>query len=129
MNIVYYIFKTTRKRRKTNEKDNFGRIDFLLFSVPAWAVEDFQRKVIVKTNSIDITEKVKGTHRYRAGWVYAIYTIDIPTLKEVVEDVAQDYQQLDPWVADNTGGMHTSYSVDGQQVIVFIQDEVLIITK
>lgn len=101
----------------------------LLLTSTTWAAEKFQREVVTKTKSIDITEQIKTTPQYRAGWVYAIYTIDFPRLKDIIEYVAQDYEQLDPWVVNTTGGISTSYNVGGTPVIVYIQDQVLIIAK
>lgn len=101
----------------------------LLFAPKVWAADDFKNELFTKIGALEVTEQVKGTEQYRKGWAYGFITIDFKDLKDIVEYVAQDYEQVDPWTLMDSGDVYTSYIMHEQAVVIYIKTPFIIIAK
>ena len=102
---------------------------FVLFlATPVWGVETLKNELFIKTGTVEITNKVRGTEHYRQGWFYGVTQADFQDLKDLTTYVAQEHEQVEPWTVTDDAA-YTSYKVRGVPVIIYIHSGLLIIAR
>ena len=99
----------------------------LLFSVQAWAIENFKDELFMKTQTTEITNAIKETHVYREGWFYGVSTTNFSDLRDIVGYLAQDSRQMSSWQYEPDGARHVSYQMKGEHVVIYLTPDQLLI--